>query len=138
MGTNSIVLSNSGLSLGCTYICRVPNILNMYHLSMCLVLSLTFTIIQIKEFHAISLYVNESIYSSVFFFLTGLHFSHVVVGIILISLILCTCYYIKSVYIESLIDLRISPHHIYSSLQLVYWHFVELLWLFIYYILYTY
>ena len=98
--TNSIVLSNSGLSLGCVYISRVLNILNIYHIGMCLVLSLTFTVIQIKEFHNISLYINESIYSSVFYLVTGLHFSHVVVGIILLHIMLWYYYYIKFVYIE--------------------------------------
>ena len=33
-------------------------------------------------------YINDSIFGSIFFFLTGLHFFHVVVGIILISIIL--------------------------------------------------
>ena len=37
--------------------------------------------------------INDSVYSSVFFFLTGLHFFHVVVGIILISILFWSCSY---------------------------------------------
>jgi len=31
--------------------------------------------------------INDSVYSSVFFFLTGLHFFHLVVGLLLLSLL---------------------------------------------------
>jgi heme/copper-type cytochrome/quinol oxidase subunit 3 len=36
---------------------------------------------------ALSLSINDSVYSSVFFFLTGLHFFHLVVGLLLLSLL---------------------------------------------------
>ena len=36
----------------------------------------------------LALSINDSVYSCVFFFLTGLHFFHVMVGLILLSLIL--------------------------------------------------
>ena len=34
--------------------------------------------------------------------------------------------------------LIISPIHLFYNLQLIYWHFVERLWLFIYIVLYSY
>lgn len=34
--------------------------------------------------------INDSVYSSVFFFLTGLHFFHLVVGLFLLSLLFST------------------------------------------------
>merc|ERR1719327_61967 len=49
----------------------------------------TFISLQIKEFHTLAFYINDSIFGSIFFFLTGLHFFHVIVGIILIGIILC-------------------------------------------------
>ena len=48
-----------------------------------------------------------SIFGSMFFFLTGLHFFHVIVGIILIGIILC---------IISLPQ-RILPFHLYYNLE---------------------
>jgi heme/copper-type cytochrome/quinol oxidase subunit 3 len=35
--------------------------------------------------------INDSVYSSVFFFLTGLHFFHLVVGLLLLSLLPWSC-----------------------------------------------
>merc|ERR1712188_250962 len=50
------------------------------------ILAWTFISLQIKEFRIMGLSINDSVYSSVFFFLTGLHFFHLVVGLLLLSL----------------------------------------------------
>lgn len=135
--TNTVLLSNSGLSLGCAYLIRETHILRHSLCLLSFLLAFTFISLQIKEFRNITLYMNESIYSCVFFFLTGLHLFHVVVGILLIGLILWTSCYSRSVLNFILFQLRVTPHHLFYTLQLVYWHFVELLWLFIYYVLYS-
>ena len=124
--TNTLILSNAALSLGCAFICRENNIYYLGNYSF--ILAWTFITLQIKEFRNMAFYINDSIFGSIFFFLTGLHFFHVIVGIILIGIILC---------IVSLPQ-RILPFHLYYNLQLIYWHFIELLWLFIYTILYSY
>ena len=122
--TNTLLLSNAALSLVCAFICRENNIYYLGNYSF--ILAWTFITLQIKEFRNMAFYINDSIFGSIFFFLTGLHFFHVIVGIILIGIILC---------IVSLPQ-RILPFHLYYNLQLIYWHFIELLWLFIYIILY--
>merc|ERR1712190_297140 len=50
------------------------------------ILAWTFISLQIKEFRIMGLSINDSVYSCVFFFLTGLHFFHLVVGLFLVSL----------------------------------------------------
>merc|ERR1711907_615098 len=45
------------------------------------ILAWTFISLQIKEFRIMGLSINDSVYSSVFFFLTALHFFHLVVGL---------------------------------------------------------
>merc|ERR1712184_162383 len=50
------------------------------------ILAWTFISLQIKEFSIMGLSINDSVYSSVFFFLTGLHFFHLLVGLLLLSL----------------------------------------------------
>merc|ERR1712054_509848 len=60
---NTLLLSNAAVSLGGTFIS-----------------------LQIKEFRIMGLSINDSVYSSLFFFLTGLHFFHLVVGLFLLSL----------------------------------------------------
>ena len=85
--TNTLLLSNAALSLGCAFICRENNIYYLGNYSF--ILAWTFITLQIKEFRNMAFYINDSIFGSIFFFLTGLHFFHVIVGIILIGIILC-------------------------------------------------
>ena len=46
----------------------------------------TFISLQIKEFRIMGLSINDSVYSCVFFFLTGLHFFHLLFGLFLCCL----------------------------------------------------
>ena len=160
--TNTLILSNAALSLGCAFICRESN-QNLSIISF--ILAWTFILLQLKEFRNMAFYINDSIFGSIFFFLTGLHFFHVVVGIILISIILGIVSIVSlppaspnQATLHRLCDagrrgsetkrtfrcsplggnLRILPFHLYYNLQLIYWHFIELLWLFIYTIFYSY
>merc|ERR1712013_414790 len=51
----------------------------------------TFISLQIKEFQIMGLSINDSVYSSVFFFLSGLHFFHLLLGLLLLSLLFWSC-----------------------------------------------
>merc|ERR1712178_102321 len=131
---NTLLLSNAAVSLGGALISREilssSNVLSL----LSFVLAWTFISLQLKEFLILGLSVNDSVYGSLFFFLTGLHFFHVVVGLILISLVLwSSCFSYKT----SLL-IRVSERYLFYSLQLIYWHFVEVLWLFIFAVLYFY
>ena len=69
--TNTLILSNAALSLGCAFICRESN-QNISIISF--ILAWTFILLQLKEFRNMAFYINDSIFGSIFFFLTGLHF----------------------------------------------------------------
>ena len=51
----------------------------------------TFISLQIKEFRIMGLSINDSVYSCLFFFLTGLHFFHLLLGLLLLSLLFWSC-----------------------------------------------
>ena len=51
------------------------------------ILAWTFISLQIKEFRILGLSINDSVYSCLFFFLTGLHFFHLLVGLLLCCLL---------------------------------------------------
>merc|ERR1712004_481054 len=51
----------------------------------------SFISLQIKEFRIMGLSINDSVYSSVFFFLTGLHFFHLLFGLLLLGLFFWSC-----------------------------------------------
>merc|ERR1739848_24703 len=99
--------------------------INLFHTSLDIIS------LQIKEFRVMGLFINDSVYSSVFFFLTGLHFFHLVVGLFLLFLFFRSSSfpYKKS----SLFLLRVSEVHLFYNLLVFYWHFLEILWLFIFF-----
>merc|ERR1711907_139219 len=129
---NTLLLSNAAVSLGGAFVSReILCSSNIFSL-LSFILGWTFISLQLKEFLILALSINDSVYGSVFFFLTGLHFFHVVVGLILISFVLWSSNFLfKSVFV-----IRVSERYLFYSLQLIYWHFVEVLWLFIFAVLY--
>jgi heme/copper-type cytochrome/quinol oxidase subunit 3 len=53
--------------------------------------------LQIKEFRIMGLSINDSVYSCLFFFLSGLHFFHLLLGLLLLSLLFWSCsFYINN------------------------------------------
>merc|ERR1739845_238209 len=79
--------------------------------------------------------INDSVYSSLFFFLTGLHFFHLLFGLFLCCLFFWGCSF--PFKIKYFLSLRVSEIHLFYNLQLFYWHFLEFLWLFIFQVFYT-
>merc|ERR1711918_301102 len=96
----------------------------------------TFISLQIEEFRIMGLSINDSVYSCLFFFLTGLHFFHLLLGVLLLGLFFWG--YSFSVKNQYFVNLRVSEVHLFYNLQLFYWHFLEILWLFIFLVLYLY
>merc|ERR1711862_833206 len=132
---NTLLLSNAAVSLGGAFVSLEISLSSLIFFSLfSFILAWTFISLQIKEFRIMGLSINDSVYSSLFFFLTGLHFFHLVVGLLLLSLFFWSCSFSsKSVTFKSL---RISEVNLFYSLQIFYWHFVEVLWLFIFLVLY--
>jgi len=71
-------------------------------------LAWTFISLQIKEFWIMGLSINDSVYSCLFFFLTGLHFFHLLVGLLLISLLFWSCSFPYPVSLALQLNLRYS------------------------------
>merc|ERR1712050_454574 len=127
---NTLLLSNAAVSLGGGFV-SLEISFSFFSFS----LAWTFISLQIKEFRIMGLSINDSVYSSLFFFLTGLHFFHLLVGLFLLSLFFWGCSFpfkIENYYI----NIRFSEIHLFYNLQLFYWHFLEILWLFIFLVFY--
>ena len=72
---NTLLLSNAAISLGNAFISlEISCSLLIFFSLFSFILAGTFISLQIKEFRIMGLSINDSVYSSVFFFLTGLHF----------------------------------------------------------------
>merc|ERR1711979_5547 len=132
--TNTLLLSNAAVSLGGAYVSLEISSLFLIFLSLfSLIQAWTFISLQIKEFRILGLSINDSVYSSVFFFLTGLHFFHLLVGLFLLSLVFWGCSFSSKISVFK--SLRVTEIHLFYNLQLFYWHFLEILWLFIFLVL---
>merc|ERR1712043_158381 len=132
---NTLLLSNAAISLGNAFISlEISSSLLIFFSFFSFILAWTFISLQIKEFRIMSLSINDSVYSCVFFFVTGLHFFHLVIGLFLIGLFFWGCSLPSKNFL--LFILRVSEIHLFYNLQIFYWHFLEILWLFIFLVLY--
>merc|ERR1712160_65620 len=132
---NTLLLSNAAESLGGPFVgLDISSQFLIFFSLFSVILAWTFISLQIKEFRIMGLSINDSVYSCLFFFLTGLHFFHLLLGLFLLSLFLWGCSF--SVKNHYFVNLRISEVHLFYNLQLFYWHFLEILWLFIFLVLY--
>ena len=89
---NTLLLSNAAISLGNAFISlEISSQFFIYFSLFSFILAWTFISLQIKEFRIMGLSINDSVYSCLFFFLTGLHFFHLLVSLLLLSLLLWSC-----------------------------------------------
>merc|ERR1712083_1069195 len=132
---NTLLLSNAAISLGNAFIrLEISSQFYIFFSLFSFIQAWTFISLQIKEFRIMGLSINDSVYSSVFFFLTGLHFFHLLLGLLLLGLFFWSCSFPSKIY--KFVSLRVSEVHLFYNLLLLYWHFLEFLWLFIFLVFY--
>merc|ERR1712099_169319 len=84
---NTLLLSNAAVSLGGALVSlEISSQFLIFFLLFSFILAWTFISLQIKEFQIIGLSINDSLYSSLFFFVTGVHFFHLILGLFLLCL----------------------------------------------------
>merc|ERR1711982_186854 len=133
---NTLLLSNAAVSLGGAFVSlEISCSLVIFFSLFSFILAWTFISLQIKDFRIMGLSINDSVYSSLFFFLTGLHFFHLLLGLFLLGLFFWGCSFPAKII--SVVSLRVSEIHLFYNLQLFYWHFLEILWLFIFLVFYS-
>ena len=98
----------------------------VFSLIITILLALFFTLIQAYEYIESSFSISDSIYGTTFFLLTGFHGVHVIVGTIFII-----------VSVIRLINHHFTKqHHFGFEAAAWYWHFVDVVWLFLFVALY--
>merc|ERR1711976_1121562 len=81
---NTLLLSNAAISLGNAFISlEISSSFLIFFSLFSSILAWSFISLQIKEFRILGLSINDSVYSCLFFFLTGLHFFHLLLGVVL-------------------------------------------------------
>merc|ERR1712170_59512 len=85
-----------------------------------------FTYLQLKEYQESPFNIADGIYGSIFFVATGFHGLHVLIGTIF-----------PLVNLFRVIKFHFSPsHHLGFEFAAWYWHFVDVVWIFLYLCLY--
>lgn len=121
---NTIILISSGISI--TW-CHHSIIFRNFSERKCsllitIFLGLYFTALQAFEYFESSFSISDSVYGSTFFIATGFHGLHVIIG----TSFLIVCLFRISY-------LHFSPsHHFGFEAAAWYWHFVDVVWLFLY------
>lgn len=95
-------------------------------LLLTVILGGVFTLLQVAEYFETSFRFADRVYGSVFFIATGFHGLHVIVG----SLFLLFC------YVRLLKGQFSHNHHFGFEAAAWYWHFVDVVWLFLYLVIY--
>nr|AYQ18975.1 cytochrome c oxidase subunit 3 [Scymninae sp. 4 ACP-2013] len=121
---NTLILLSSGLTVTWTHHSLMENNYNQAFQSLMLsiILGFYFTFIQGIEYMESSFNISDSIYGSCFFMATGFHGLHVIIGSIFLT---CCLIRLNKIHFS-------SSHHFGFEAAAWYWHFVDIVWLFLY------
>lgn len=126
---NTVILILSGCTITLAHhalVCRARDEA-LKAFSYTLVLALAFTLLQFKEYVDAPFDISDGIYGSVFFFSTGFHGIHVIIGTVFIFV--CFVRYIYH---------HFTPwHHVGFEAAAWYWHFVDVVWIMLYLFVYV-
>lgn len=99
---------------------------NLIWLTITVILGLYFTFLQYEEYLTASFSIMDSVYGSIFFMATGFHGLHVIIGSLFLLVRLIRLYF----------NQFSSFHHVGFETACWYWHFVDLVWLFLFIFIY--
>jgi heme/copper-type cytochrome/quinol oxidase subunit 3 len=87
-----------------------------------ILLASIFTGFQVYEYMEATFDISDSVYGSTFYMTTGLHGLHVLIGTIFLTV--CLLRHYKGHFTPK--------HHVGFEAAIWYWHFVDVVWLFLY------
>jgi heme/copper-type cytochrome/quinol oxidase subunit 3 len=122
----TLLLVSSGVLLNYSvYLIRIGSWIYPYILFfIATIFGIIFLYIQYTEYSKIlSFNITQSVYGSLFFFLTGFHGIHVIVGLLFLTVSFAL---LHNRYFFS------RERHLLLMISIFYWHFVDLIWLFLY------
>nr|YP_010947389.1 cytochrome c oxidase subunit III [Prismosticta regalis]WGO62413.1 cytochrome c oxidase subunit III [Prismosticta regalis] len=121
---NTIILISSGVTVTWTHHALMENNYSqtMQSLFITIMLGMYFTILQAYEYIEAPFNIADSIYGSTFFMATGFHGIHVIIGTMF--LLICLIRHMTNHFSKN--------HHFGFEAAAWYWHFVDVVWLFLY------
>jgi heme/copper-type cytochrome/quinol oxidase subunit 3 len=125
---NTVILLTSGCILTTSHMfLRIEAFYqSMWSLCLTVILALYFIFCQYYEYKHAGFSINDGIYGSTFFMLTGFHGFHVIIGTIFLTVCLW----------RSLYNHYTRTDHLSFECAIWYWHFVDVVWIFLYLVVY--
>lgn len=125
---NTVILLSSGVSVTWAHhaIVAGQRTQAIQGLTLTVLLGLIFTALQYMEYIEAAFTIADSVYGSTFYMATGFHGLHVIIGttLLFVSLIRVIAYHFT------------REHHFGFEASAWYWHFVDVVWLFLFVTIY--
>jgi cytochrome c oxidase subunit 3 len=121
---NTVVLLASGVTVTFCHHRIINKNLSRRKIGLILtiILGIYFTFLQLGEYQETRFSIADRVFGSVFFVATGFHGLHVIIG----TLFLLTC------LLRLFLDHFSAKHHFGFEAASWYWHFVDVVWIFLY------
>jgi len=125
---NTVLLVSSGVTLTVSHRAILSKFftLTSQALIVTLILGISFTAVQGFEYVQAPFSINDGVFGSVFFFSTGFHGLHVFIGSIMLSVSL----------LRNGLRQLLATQHIGFTAGIWYWHFVDVVWIFLFLMIY--
>ena len=122
--TNTFILVSSGATVTWTHHAILVRAKRQALISsiFTLILAVLFTCFQVYEYFECPFTISDSVYGSCFFLTTGFHGFHVLIG---------TCFIFVS-FVRIVLNHFTNTHHFGFEAAAWYWHFVDVVWLFLF------
>jgi len=122
--TNTILLLSSGATLTYSHHSLINKNLLAAELGLIatIILAIVFTFCQGIEYWYAPFTIADSVFGTVFYFSTGFHGLHVIIGTLMLTVSLVRMYNYHFT----------KEHHIGFESAILYWHFVDVVWLLLY------
>nr|AYN50366.1 cytochrome c oxidase subunit 3 [Litostylus pudens] len=125
---NTLILLTSGLTVTWAHHSIMENdyYQSLQGLTLTVILGFYFSLLQLYEYMEAPFTIADSVYGSTFFMTTGLHGLHVLIGSTFLFICLMRLFF----------NHFSSIHHFGFEAAAWYWHFVDVVWLFLYILIY--
>nr|YP_010586633.1 cytochrome c oxidase subunit III [Uenoa lobata]UZZ44447.1 cytochrome c oxidase subunit III [Uenoa lobata] len=125
---NTVILITSGISVTWAHHSIMNNQFNQTKISLIItvMLGIYFTLLQAYEYMEAPFSISDSVFGSSFFMATGFHGFHVMIGTMF--LLICLMRHMNNQFSYN--------HHFGLEAAAWYWHFVDVVWLLLYTIMY--
>nr|YP_010133477.1 cytochrome c oxidase subunit III [Chiropterargas boueti]AMX74071.1 cytochrome c oxidase subunit III [Chiropterargas boueti]AMX74084.1 cytochrome c oxidase subunit III [Chiropterargas boueti] len=125
---NTAILLSSGITITWSHHSLLnKNYINcMKALMITIILGIMFSFFQLLEYNQGMFSMSDSIYGSTFYISTGFHGLHVLIGTI----------FLTTTFIRLHLNHLSKTHHFGFEASAWYWHFVDVVWLFLYTFIY--